>query len=108
MRQRLFLSLALIAAISASVASTVGLAQENEARVRYIMADVALGGSLGYYAGHANDPNSMEAVRRLQSGVQVMNPQSFERKLLTDGWTITYAGTNRAIDGMDVRLTTDN
>jgi hypothetical protein len=94
--------------IAVFVATTVTAAGYDEARVRYIMADITTGGPLGYYRGHPNDAHAVEAVSRWDQGVRVVNGTAFERIILEEkGWTIVYAGTLRAIDGMDVVLTTD-
>ncbi|MEW6684621.1 MAG: hypothetical protein AB1393_00255 [Candidatus Edwardsbacteria bacterium] len=80
----------------------------DEARVRYIMADMSLGGPVSYYRGYPNDANAVEAVRRWDGGVRVTNANRFERKIVGEkSWQIVYKGTNRTIDRMDVRLTTD-
>ncbi len=79
----------------------------NEARVRYIMADITGGGPLSYYLAYMDEPDVYEAVQRWQSGVRVRNGQSFDRRIVNGSWTIVYSGTSRRINGMDVRLTTD-
>ena len=79
----------------------------DEARVRKIMADMTLGGPVSYYRDHPDDPNSVEAVKRWDAGVRVTNADLFERKKVDGTWRITYKGTDTAINGMDVILTTD-
>jgi len=80
----------------------------KESRVRYILADISLGGPLIYYKNHSNDPNAVEAVKRWDNGVRVTNTNRFERKfILGKGPEIVYIGTTRKINGMDGRLTTD-
>ncbi len=80
----------------------------NEERVRYILLDITIGGVRNYYAGHEEDPNSVEAVRRWDAGVRVINAELFDRVILQNrGWTLVYKGTERAINGMDVKLTGD-
>jgi hypothetical protein len=80
----------------------------DEACVRYIMADIALSGLIGYYRARSDDPNAKEAVARWDAGVRVTNASAFERREVTipGNWTITYAGTDDFIDGMDVQLST--
>ncbi|MEW6685850.1 MAG: hypothetical protein AB1393_06555, partial [Candidatus Edwardsbacteria bacterium] len=93
------LSIGLLFALSTSAEAY------DEARVRYIMADMSLGGPVSYYRGYPNDANAVEAVRRWDDGVRVTNASRFERKIVGEkGWQIVYKGTNRTIDGMDVRL----
>jgi putative AlgH/UPF0301 family transcriptional regulator len=80
----------------------------GEARVRYIMADMTLGGPVSYYRGYVDtDENAAEAVSRWDDGVRVTNSGSFGRKIVGGSWQIVYDGTERTIDGMDVRLTSD-
>ena len=98
---------AFLAALFAVLASSVAFSFD-EARVRYIMADITCGGPLGYYRGFPNDAHALEAVRRWDAGVRVKNGSDFERiSLKGKGWTIVYKGTHRAITGEDVILTSD-
>ena len=80
----------------------------NEARVRYILVDISLGGPIHYYREFPENPNAREAVNRWEHGVRVLNLDQFER--CDDGYGpgIVYAGTCDIIDGMDVDLTTDH
>jgi len=81
---------------------------DNEAQVRYILADSQLGGVIDYYRQFLDQPNVAEAVRRWDAGVRVTNIDQFERVVLPDkGWAVVYAGTDQVIDGMDVLLTTE-
>ncbi len=79
--------------------------QFNEERVRYILADISCGGPLSYYQERCDNENVAEAVKRWVNGVRVSNSRSFERKIVNGTWKITYQGTDREINGMDVRLT---
>jgi hypothetical protein len=79
----------------------------DEARVRYILADISLGGSIGYYRGFPDNPNAHEALRRWQRGVRVVNLDQFERPFEDGGFGIVYVGTCDLIDGLDVDLNTD-
>jgi hypothetical protein len=79
---------------------------DDEARIRYIMADIQLGGVADYYRQFPNDPLAREALNRWDSGIRVENINDFERKTVgTDGWQVVYSGTVTTIDGMDVILT---
>ncbi len=79
----------------------------DEARIRYIMADMSLGGPVSYYRGYPEDLNAVEAVRRWSNGVRVTNANQFQRRIVEGkSWQIVYKGTKRTIDGMDVILTT--
>ena len=89
-------------------AAVPALASYGEARVRYIMADISLGGPISYYRSYPNDDNAVEALRRWDDGVRVTNRSRFERHVEDGGPGIVYARTRTVIDGMDVRLTTDD
>jgi hypothetical protein len=79
----------------------------DESRVRYILADIQLGGVDGYYREHVDAEEVAEALRRWDAGITVTNIDQFERKLIGDTWQVVYAGTETLIDGKDVLLTTD-
>ena len=86
----------------------------HEPQVRYILADIQLGGSVDYYgkwAKEENDPDSKRAVKEWQAGTRVKNIAAFERKTVEGkfgkGLRIVYQGTNRTINGMDVVLSKD-
>jgi hypothetical protein len=79
----------------------------DELRVREILADIAHGGPVGYYAAHDDDAHAREAVWRWRSGVRVVNASRFERKIVGGSWAIVYVGTRQRIDPRDVWLTTD-
>ncbi len=98
----LFLPLLLILFTGSRGAVSV---KPDEAVVRYILADIALGGPLSFYR-RFDDPNSVEAVRRWEKGVRVRNSGSFQRINLRgkSGWTIVYKGTRERIDAMKVHL----
>lgn len=83
--------------------------QSFEAQVRYILADAQLGGVIDYYRQFLDQPAVAEAVRRWDSGVRVTNIDMFERRIIGDrGWQVVYVGTDALIDGMAVRLSTDD
>ena len=77
----------------------------GEARIRYIMADIALMQSMDYYKGFPEDPEAVEAMNRIFSGYGIENLSDFERKDVPGiGWQVVYAGTKTTINGMDVKL----
>lgn len=80
----------------------------DEARVRYILADIELGGPFEYYATK-NDPSSVEAVARWNRGVRVSNINQFQRKVVTivgqDEILIVISGSEQIINANDVQLT---
>jgi hypothetical protein len=79
----------------------------DESRVRYILADIQLGGVDGYYREHVDAEEVAEALRRWDAGITVTNIHQFERKIVNENWQVVYAGTETLIDGSDVLLTTD-
>lgn len=79
----------------------------DESRVRYILADIQLGGVDGYYRAHVDSEEAAEALRRWDVGITVTNIDQFERKLVGETWQVVYAGTETLINGMDVLLTID-
>ena len=78
----------------------------DEARIRYMMADLQLGAETAYYRRRSNDPDVAEALRRWNAEIRIVNIQDFERKkVMPLGWKIVYAGTDQAIGGMEAELT---
>jgi dipeptidyl aminopeptidase/acylaminoacyl peptidase len=81
-------------------------ATSTEAQIRYVIADIQLGGVDNYYRQFLDQPAIAEAIRRWDAGVRVVNISQFERKIV-GSWMIVYAGTENQINGLDVLLTTD-
>jgi hypothetical protein len=89
----------------------------REPQVRYLLADLSLGGNPNLYREYATkekDPDSREAIRLWDAGARVVNKKDFERKWVAnphgkDGrvMRIVYRGTNRTITGTEVVLTSD-
>ncbi|MFO0808818.1 MAG: hypothetical protein U0746_09365 [Gemmataceae bacterium] len=89
----------------------------REPQVRYLIADIALGGNAGLYRKYATeekDPDSREAVRLWDAGARPVNAVEFERKWVAnphgkDGrvMRVVARGTNRTILGSEVVLTSD-
>jgi hypothetical protein len=81
----------------------------DDAQVRLILLDLALGQTEAYYRSHMDQPDAREALHRWDAGVRVRNIDRFERKRLTflGAWHRVYRGTNRDVDGRDVMLTSD-
>ena len=85
----------------------------HEPQVRYIIADIQLGGSVDYYGKRAKegDPDSGRAGKEWRAGVRVKNIAAFERKTVEGkfgkGMRIVYQATKRTIDGVEVVLTKD-
>ena len=89
----------------------------REPQVRYLLADMTLGGSVELYRTYAaeeKDPDSREAIRLWDMGVRVLNREDFERKRIPSAYgddgkvmRIVLRGTNRTITGKEVILTSD-
>lgn len=83
----------------------------NEGNTRHVMLDIVLGDVMGYYRQqlqlNPNQPDIVEAIRRLESGVIVTNADQFERKIIGT-WALVYKGTDTLIrDNMEIKLSTD-
>ena len=89
----------------------------REPQVRYILADMTLGGSVKLYRDYATterDPDSREAIRLWDAGVRVVNTNEFERKWVTNQFgkdgrvmRVVQRGSNRTITGNEIFLTSD-
>jgi hypothetical protein len=88
----------------------------HEPQVRYLLADMQLGGSLDQYHGYATqerDPDSREAIRLWDAGVRILNATAFERKWVANEHgegrhrRVVFRGTDRAVDGSWVKLNSD-
>ena len=82
----------------------------REPRVRYLLADMTLGGSVKLHRDYATterDPDSREAIRLWDTGAQVVNTNEFERKKVDGKTLITRKDSNERISGMTVKLSTD-
>ena len=59
----------------------------REPQVRYLLADMTLGGNTKLYRDYATterDPDSREAIRLWDVGARVVNTNEFERKWVTN------------------------
>ncbi len=89
----------------------------RDPQVRYLLADLTGGGKTELYRKYATeerDPDSREAMRLWDAGVQVINMAEFERKWVTnrfgkDGrvFRVVFRGTDRTILGNEVILSND-
>ena len=91
--------------------------REKEAQIRYIIADIVLGGSdvQKYYeeqaAAKPDDPETVKVTGALEiikagSGTGVLaNPGAFERKPFRGGTSVLDAGTEYVQPGLDIVLT---
>ena len=78
-----------------------------EEDVKYKLADMELGGVVGFYRQFKDAP-TVEAVKRWDAGVRVKNIKKFERKDVSGrSWLIVHKGTEYLVNGSDIKLTTD-
>lgn len=117
MNQRSLSLLFLLPALAAAQSSDWQQAVWREPQVRYLLADMCLGGGDTLYRKYATaekDPDSVEAIRLWDAGVRVVNAGDFERKWVAnphgkDGkvMRIVHRGSDRTITGNEVLLTSD-
>ena len=83
----------------------------KEPHVRYLIADMTLGGSPEYYEKHAHDVTPAHALKEWTSGVRLLNPERFERRRIStpfgESMRVVFKGTEQTITGHDVLLNTD-
>ena len=90
------------------MASDIGGLNSEEARIRYIIADIQLGDVAEYYRQFTNQPAVSEALRRWDAGTRVVNIQNFERRIMYQyGWKVVAIGTLTTARGLDIILSTD-
>lgn len=89
----------------------------REPQVRYLFADMSLGGNAKLYRDYAateRDPDSREAIRLWDSGIRLVNTNEFERKWVTNSFgkdgrvmRVVQRGSDRTITGNEVLLNSD-
>lgn len=89
----------------------------REPQVRYLLADMSLGGNVAMYRDYARrekDPDSVEAIRLWEAGVRAVNTNDFDRHWVTNKFgkdgrvmRILHRGSNRTITGNEVLLSCD-
>ena len=89
----------------------------REPQVRYLLADMTLGGNTKLYRDYATkerDPDSREAIRLWDTGARVVNTNEFERHWVTNQFgkdgrvmRVVFRGSNRTITGNEVLLSSD-
>ena len=87
----------------------------REPQVRYLLADMCLGGNVAMYGSYAaEDPDSREAARLWNAGVRVVNTNELERGWITNRFgkdgrvmRVVQRGSNRTITGNEVLLSND-
>ena len=89
----------------------------REPQVRYLLADMTLGGNVAMYRDYATrekDPDSREAIRLWDAGSRVVNTNGFEHRWVTNKFgkdgrvmRIVFRGSARTITGNEVLLSSD-
>ena len=88
----------------------------HDPQVRYLLADMCLGGNLDMYRGYARDldPDSREAIRLWDTGVRVLNTNEIQRCWVTNHFgkngavlRIVNRGSQRTISGAELALSND-
>jgi hypothetical protein len=89
----------------------------REPQVRYLLADLSLGGNVAMYRDYAlreKDPDSCEAIRLWDAGVRVVNTNEVERRWVTNRFSkdgrvmrVVQHGSNRSITGNELVLSND-
>jgi hypothetical protein len=88
----------------------------REPQVRYLLADMSLGGNVAMYRDYAEgkDPDSREAIRLWDGGVSVVNTNEIERRWVTNQFgkdgrvmRIIQRGSDRTVAGNEILLSTD-
>jgi hypothetical protein len=107
-----YISIATLVALS-TFAAMQAAEVYKEPHVRYLIADMTLGGSPDYYRQHARDPvpatalKEWEAVAYLEAGYKVTNLDQFELRPVKNSPIVVYKGTETRVDPFDIRLTSD-
>ena len=89
----------------------------REPQVRYLLADMSLGGNVAMYRDYATrekDPDSCEAMRLWDAGVRVVNTNELERRWITNSFgkdgrvmRVVQRGSDRTILGTELVLSND-
>jgi hypothetical protein len=89
----------------------------REPQVRYLLADMSLGGNVAMYRDYATrekDPDSREAIRLWDTGVRVVNTNDIERRWITNSFgkdgrvmRVVQRGSDRTILGTELVLSND-
>lgn len=76
--------------------------------MRVILAAMQLAGIVDSYRAESSDTDVAEALHRWDEGARVADIGGFERKIIDGQRLIVYAGTEIAVDGMDISLKGDD
>ena len=83
----------------------------KEPHVRYLLADMTLGGSPDYYRKHAHDAVPAVALKEWEAGVRLVNTNQFERRRIQtpygESMRVVLKGTDDTAIGADLLLTSD-
>jgi len=77
----------------------------QEAQVRYILADAQLASSIEYYRQYRSVPAVAEAVRRWDAGVRVRNINQFG--MADNGMKVIATGNSQLVDATHILLSSD-
>ena len=104
------LVLAALASLAA-IASLPAAEVYKEPHVRYLIADMTLGGSPDYYKQHAHDSVPATALKEWEAGARLMETNRFERRRIQtpygESMRVLFKGTERTVTGADLLLTSD-
>lgn len=80
----------------------------QQAPMRLVLADLAMGGSVAQYEGVEGNPNVAEALRRWAAGARVINTNLFAVQVQDAKRFIVYRVTGKPADGAQLRLNSDS
>ena len=103
--------LLLLILASAGLCSIQAADVYKEPHVRYLIADMTLGGSPDYYRKHAHDAVPAVALKEWEAGVRLVNTNQFERRRIQtpygESMRVVLKGTDDTAIGADLLLTSD-
>ena len=106
-------TLCLVLAVAPMFIPIAGRAADvyKEPHVRYLIADMTLGGSPDYYRQHAHDAVPATALKEWAAGARLLETNRFERRRITtpygESMRVVFKGTERTATGADLLLSSD-
>jgi len=104
-------SLLLLLLVSAGLCPVRAADVYKEPHVRYLIADMTLGGSPDYYKQHVRDAVPAVALKEWEAGARLVNTNQFERRRIPtpygESMRVVFKGTEQTATGADLLLTTD-
>ncbi len=105
-----YISIAALFALSTFTSMQAGEVYK-EPHIRYLIADMTLGGSPDYYRQHVRDAVPAVALKEWEAGVRLVSTNQFERRRIPtpygDSMRVVFKGTDRTVTGADILLTSD-